>query len=121
MNNLFKNFKIQPTKLRGENMEIKQKALDGINEITYDTKTWNTDYVCKPSFFIKSKSSDFYLENKDICKFEYQFILETQNEDGSWNVTWDWNNEFEEWTISKNWWKSDIIIKNIKYIKEFGL
>lgn len=39
MNDLFKNFKIQPTKLRGENMEIKQKALDGINEITYDTKT----------------------------------------------------------------------------------
>lgn len=30
------------------------------------------------------------------------------------------NDEFEEGTISKNWWKSDIIIKNIKYIKEFG-
>ncbi|CDM67494.1 hypothetical protein CM240_0327 [Clostridium bornimense] len=87
--------------------------------ITYDTKTWNTDYVCKPSLFINSKSSDFYLENKDICDFECQFILNTQNNDGSWNVTWDWNNYLEEWAISKNWWKSDIIIKNIKYIKEF--
>ena len=87
--------------------------------ITYDTKRWSNDYICKPSLFIDSKSSDFYLENKDICDFECQFILNIQNNDGSWNVTWDWNNYLEEWAISKNWWKSDIIIKNIKYIKEF--
>ena len=89
--------------------------------ITYDTKIWNTDYICKPSLFINSKSSDFYLENKEICDFEYQFILKTQNEDGSWGVTWEWNDYPEEWAISKNWWKSDIIIKNIKYIREFKL
>lgn len=68
----------------------------------------------------------------DMARWNYLFengskedvinILKTyQNKDGSWKVTWDWNNEFEEGTISKNWWKSDIIIKNIKYIKEFGL
>ena len=74
--------------------------------ITYDTKIWSTDYICKPSLFINSKSSDFYLE--------------TQNEDGSWGVTWDWNDYPEQWAISKNWWQSDIIIKNIKYIREFN-
>lgn len=89
--------------------------------ITYDTKIWSTDYICKPSLFINSKSSDFYLENKDICDFEYEFILKTQNEDGSWGVTWDWNDYPEQWAISKNWWQSDIIIKNIKYIREFNL
>ena len=88
--------------------------------ITYDTKIWSTDYICKPSFFINSKSSDFYLENKEICDFEYEFILKTQNEDGSWGVTWEWDDYSEEWAISKNWWKSDIIIKNIKYIREFN-
>ena len=89
--------------------------------ITYDTKIWSTDYICKPSLFINSKSSEFYLENKEICDFEYEFILKTQNEDGSWGVTWEWNDYPEEWAISKNWWKSDIIIKNIKYIREFKL
>ena len=88
--------------------------------ITYDTKIWSTDYICKPSLFINSKSSDFYLENKEICDFEYEFILKTQNEDGSWRVTWDWNDYPEQWAISKNWWQSDIIIKNIKYIREFN-
>lgn len=88
--------------------------------ITYDTKIWSTDYICKPSLFINSKSSDFYLENKEICDFEYEFILKTQNEDGSWGVTWEWNDYPEQWAISKNWWQSDIIIKNIKYIREFN-
>lgn len=88
--------------------------------ITYDTKIWSTDYICKPSLFINSKLSDFYLENKEICDFEYEFILKTQNEDGSWGVTWDWNDYPEQWAISKNWWQSDIIIKNIKYIREFN-
>ena len=84
--------------------------------ITYDTKMWSTDYISKPSMFINSKSSDFYLENKDICDFEYQFILNTQNNDGSWNVIWGWNDYPEQWAISKNWWKSDIGIRNIRYI-----
>lgn len=102
--------------------EFKRLLQKQINQvITYDTKIWNTDYICKPSLFINSKSSDFYLENKEICDFEYQFILKAQNEDGSWGVTWEWNDYPEEWAISKNWWKSDIIIKNIKYIREFKL
>lgn len=29
--------------------------------ITYDTAKWEVDYVCKPSLFINSKTSDFYI------------------------------------------------------------
>lgn len=51
--------------------------------IMYDTKIWNTDYICKPSLFISSRVSDFYLENKGICEFEYAFILKYQNDEGA--------------------------------------
>lgn len=88
--------------------------------ITYDTKTWDTDYICKPSMFINNKSSEFYLENKEICDFECQFILKSQNNDGTWNVTWNWSDYLQQWAISKNWWKSDIIIKNIIFLRELG-
>lgn len=43
-----------------------------------------------------------------------------QLEDGSWDVTWAWNAYPEEWAISKNWWKSDIIIKNCLYLQNIG-
>lgn len=85
--------------------------------ITYDTDCWNTDYVCKPSLFISSKKSDFYSGNEDICNFECKFIKQAQNADGTWNVTWSWNEFPEQWAVSKNWWKSDIIIRNIAYIQ----
>lgn len=87
--------------------------------ITYDTDLWNIDYVCKPSLFINSKLSDFYFDNEDICCFESEFIKQSQNLDGTWNVTWCWDEYPEQWAISKNWWKSDIIIKNITYLKKF--
>ena len=77
----------------------------------------------------------FILKNSrplDMARWNYLFedgskedvikVLKTyQNDDGSWGVTWDWNDYPEQWAISKNWWQSDIIIKNIKYIREFNL
>lgn len=85
--------------------------------ITYDTSKWISDYVCKPSLLIGSKKSDFYIKNKEICEYECEFILNTQEADGTWGITWSWSDYPEQWHISKNWWKSDLIIKNVKYIK----
>ena len=84
--------------------------------ITKDKSKWEIDYVCKPSQFIHNKSSDFYLENKDLCDYECDFISNTQLLDGSWAITWSWDDYLEEWYISKNWWKSDWVIKYIKFI-----
>lgn len=85
--------------------------------LTTDTSVWATEYVCKPSSFIHSQSSRFYEENKELCDFECRFISETQESDGTWAVTWDWGCYPEQWHISKNWWKSDLIIKNMKFYR----
>lgn len=85
--------------------------------ITYDTERWNIEYVCKPSLYINDKNSDFYLENQNICMYEHQFILDTQQEDGAWNITFAWDAYPEQWNISKNWWKSDFLIRNIKFLQ----
>ncbi|MDD6021381.1 MAG: hypothetical protein ACI4GA_02770 [Acutalibacteraceae bacterium] len=85
--------------------------------LTADTSVWATEYVCLPSLFIHSKASPFYAENKELCNCECRFISETQGADGSWAITWEWSDYPEQWHISKNWWKSDLIIKNIKFYK----
>ena len=89
--------------------------------ITQDTNQWKTSYICKPSKFFNSKNSVFYANNKEIADFECDFIVETQLEDGSWNVPWRWNNYPNEWAISENWWKSQGIIQNLLYLKGFEL
>ncbi|MGN0452430.1 MAG: hypothetical protein ACI4GZ_01360 [Ruminococcus sp.] len=85
--------------------------------LTKDTSVWKTEYVCKPSLFIRSRNSSFYDENKELCNFECRFISETQEADGTWAVTWNWEHYPEEWHISKNWWKSDLIIKNTEFFR----
>ena len=87
--------------------------------ITYDTEKWKTDYVCKPSLFIGSKASEFYPDNRAVADYECAFIRSAQEADGTWAITWSWPEYPEEWSISKNWWKSDWIIKSVKYVKAF--
>lgn len=93
--------------------ELLQKQIEDI--VTKDTSVWETEYVCKPSLFITSRESVFYPKNKEICDFEREFISKVQEEDGSFRITWEWGNYPEQWYISKNWWKSDMIIKNAKF------
>jgi len=48
------------------------------------------------------------------CNTEhYDFPHEAQLPDGSWDVPWSWGDYPEEWELSKNWWKSHIIIENL--------
>ena len=67
--------------------------------------------------FIHSKDSPFYPQNKELCDFECEFLPQTQEADGTWKITWEWENDPEQWHISKNWWKSDLILKNVKFYK----
>lgn len=102
--------------------ELKDKLHKSINKlIVTDTSKWS-GYVCQPSCFINSKDSEYYLDNKEIADYECDYIVNTQLEDGSWNIGWNWDGNYpDEWAISKNWWKCQWIIQNLLYLKGFGL
>ena len=90
------------------------------HNISQNTAEWETDYICKPSQFFNTHKSIFYADNKDIAGYECEFIIKTQLEDGSWNITWGWSGYPEEWAISKNWWKSNGAILNMLYLRGMG-
>lgn len=85
--------------------------------LTKNTDEWNKGYICKPSQFINSRNSIFYKENKKLAEYECEFIRKTQQDDGSWEIPWNWNNYPEQWAISKNWWKGNVCIINILYLR----
>jgi hypothetical protein len=88
--------------------------------LTRDVSAWQDSYVCRPSQFFRSADSLFYPGNEDIARFECDFIENSQTADGSWNVTWAWADYPEQWALSKNWWKADIVIKNLLYLRGFS-
>ncbi len=100
--------------------ELKEKLKKSVNKlIERDIAKWKA-YVCVPSTFITSKQSEYYADNKEIADYECRYIMDTQLPDGSWNIAWKWNGYPNEWAISKNWWRSQLIIQNLLYLKGFG-
>lgn len=97
---------------------LKEKLSEQVNMvITTDTEEWENSYICKPSQFFNNKANYFYEENKEMAQYECEYILKTQLNDGSWNIPWDWSDYSKEWAVSKNWWKSNLIILNLLYLR----
>ncbi len=100
---------------------MRQKLVVLVQEaITKDTSIWATSYVCKPSQFFKTPDSIFCANNKEIAAFECEFIKNNRNREGIWDVTWSWEAYPEEWAIAKSWWKGELVIKNMRYLKNFN-
>jgi hypothetical protein len=101
--------------------ELKERLREQVrHSITKDTASWETDYICTPSFFFQTSDSVFYADNKDIANYECEFIAKSQLEDGSWSIPWSWTDYPEEWATSKNWWKGNGAILNMLYLKGMG-
>lgn len=86
--------------------------------ICRDVSHWG-DYIPRPSAFITSKNSRFYSESlENLCKAECEYIKNTQLDDGSFNVPWQWSN-YNEWYVAENWCKTAITIDNMLFLREF--
>lgn len=82
---------------------------------------WFTQYLPKPSDYIRSKDSMFLEGNEDLVRKECELIIEQQEADGCYPVTWDWGRDYaKEFALSENWWKSDLVINNMVFLREFG-
>lgn len=87
--------------------------------IERDTAKW-TQYCYKPSQFINSPDNIFYAGNEEIMDTELDYILNKRNKEGVWDIVWNWGAYHNEYEISKNWWKSNIIINNLLLMRNFG-
>jgi hypothetical protein len=83
-----------------------------------DTK-WN-QYCWKPSTFVRSPDSIFYPGNEKAIAVELDDILNRRNPEGIWNIIWTWGAYDEAFSITRNWWKANIIIENLRLLKSFG-
>lgn len=87
--------------------------------ISRDAGEWN-GYSCRPSFFLKSPQSPGYAELAGLVHQELDYLLETRNHEGVWNLTWSWAGYEREFAVSENWWKAHIVIENMLLLREFG-
>jgi hypothetical protein len=97
-----------------------KKAVD--ISIVRDAAQW-AKYCVRPSQFIRSPDSPYYPGNEDIVNKELDYLIDTRPENGVWDITWQWGAFPDEFSISKNWWKSDLEIGatgKLKFLKSFN-
>lgn len=100
--------------------EFRQKLIAQVKiELDGCADKWETDYVCMPSNFIKSKDSIFCKDNAELIVKECEYIKRRQLPDGSFDIPWQWWTEYKEFELVKNWWKAEFCIRNMKFLQEF--
>lgn len=88
--------------------------------ICKDTSQWGNSYVSLPSRFIDAPDSFLYNGLKDLVEAECELIKRQQLSDGSFTVPWTWCNDYKEFEVAKNWWKSEMIINKLLFLKNFS-
>lgn len=88
-----------------------------------DTSKW-VYYNRRPSDLIHSPESIFYKDNEDIVTKELDYLIDTRLQNGVWNITWKWYDNYErfakEFAISENWWKASKAIEKVNFLKNFN-
>lgn len=101
--------------------DLKQRLIELVPQhICHETERWGKEYVALPSRFIRSQASIFYPGNEEIVAQECAYLADAQQGDGAFGVTWQWYNDYKEFDLAANWWKSIILLENITFFKEFS-
>ena len=99
---------------------FKEKLITQVNDsICRDTSKWGKEYVSLPADFIRSKDSIFIGGNEELLKEQCRLVKQMQLPDGSFPVTWIWCNDYAEYLIAANWWKSEFCINYMRFIRDF--
>lgn len=81
-------------------------------------------YTPRPSEFIHTPDSPLYQGNEEIVAAELDYLIDTRNTEGVWNITWSWfelgDKYAKEFAISENWWKASKAIDKLEFLKNFG-
>ena len=46
-------------------------------------------------------------------------MLKNRNADGVWEITWSWGAYEREFAIAENWWKANLVIDNLLFLRAF--
>lgn len=75
-------------------------------------------------FFEGGQKSPLYHGNEDIVATELDYLVDTRNAGGVWDITWTWfalgEKYPKEFAVSENWWKAGKAIEKMKFLRNFG-
>ncbi len=91
--------------------------------IERDPEKW-AQYTPRPSEFIWSPASGYYPGNEEIVDLELDYLIDTRNPGGVWNITWTWFDLGDiypkEFAVSEVWWMASKAVEKMRFLRAFG-
>lgn len=84
-----------------------------------DSGRWFTEYCCRPSQLVRSPAGPWSPRLLDLAREEARLLLDGQDTEGSWPVTWSWSTYPEAWPVARTWWRGILAVQNGRFIREW--
>lgn len=84
-----------------------------------DVSKWS-GYVCKPSQFVHAPDHPLCAGNEALIEAELDWIIDSRNTDGIWEICWGWGDYLAEFAVSRVWWQGRMAAERVSLLKNFG-
>ncbi len=93
---------------------------NGYRLVNTEPKDWE-EYCLTPLSVITHPGSIFAEFFADVLHANFQFLIDTQNVDGSWSPNWSWAGEFPAtWKVTETEIKAELTLKNLATFQAFS-
>jgi len=97
--------------------KIKQSFLEMVEP---DPLQW-AQYRLQPLTVVKSPSSPYYDALREAVDANLDYLIATQQDDGSWQPTWSWAASFPgAWPLAQREWSGVLTLDALKVLRAFG-
>lgn len=94
------------------------KRIDDL--ITLDESIWNDDISNQPIELIQFMPFLNTEERKELIERNLDFLLDSRDANGLFEVTWNWGNDYDEFELQKIKWAGVILVNNLIFLKRFN-
>lgn len=93
---------------------------NGYRLVNTEPKDWE-EYCLTPLCVTTHPGSIFAEFFADVMEENFQFLIDIQQDDGSWSPNWSWAGEFPAtWKITKTEIKAEITLQNLIKFQTFA-
>ena len=101
----------------------KENLKDGINKriedlMDKDEDTWKR-YSNQPLELLQLKEFVDTEERKELIEKNLDFLMDSRNSNGLFDVNWSWNNDYEEIELQRVKWVGLLLVNNLITFKKF--
>ena len=96
---------------------VKEKLTQDLNKLVVtDPARWS-EYVLRPSMVFTAENREFHEPFAAAIRQEQVWLLEHGEEDGSWEIAWQWGQYPEAFALAREWWKGDHIVMYARFLR----